>query len=625
METKRKSYLSKQVIAILVIVTVLVVSVPLYFFVLKPFLNRGDSVEETESEPLLEGEVRSSSTLYIHSVEESDEQLYRLYNSEKGDWGFYVKGGNYALDGYESISYTYELYTVHSALKKTPGKHIIPSSDMLKELRTQKAEKMDAAELEKLGGINNLILTEEDLKDVEIDYAEYGFEDFSKVDRVTTVDADGVEHTLYLGNTTPDGDGRYAVYKGRKMVYRLDSTASTCVGASMLNVVAPIFTEVAQSAASSSDYALDQFELKQGKDYIVAIKLLTSKEALSLDRTTKSIAIKLLTDKNGEPLLDENGRQLANYYDTSSEYMAMLYELFRQGINGTETVYAIPSVFKTVDGQSGYMHGDIDEKVLEQFGISTENPYRSFYTSKKYSSPEVELENALLMSAPQEDKQGRFYYAYNIGRGIIIKVYASQIPFVEKDEAYFISKFVSMLDISYLARLTVDCTALPEGYLDEQLDRFKESFTLDYKMNGTGTGKEVDEDGRPILRNILLSDGSSVPSVGDLTGIKNFRKFYSRLLGIRMYVNVEEQMEQIEKVDLDHPHVEIVYEVDSEDHRSHTLKFYFYDEAGIWAFYTLDGEGRYIARAEDVRKALIAAKLVKEGKSVTEVLGEATD
>ena len=65
------------------------------------------------------------------------------------------------------------------------------------------------------------------------------------------------------------------------------------------------------------------------------------------------------------------------------------------------------------------------------------------------------------MSAPQEDKQGRFYYAYNIGRGIIIKVYASQIPFVEKDEAYFISKFVSMLDISYLARLTVDCTALP--------------------------------------------------------------------------------------------------------------------------------------------------------------------
>ena len=144
-------------------------------------------------------------------------------------------------------------------------------------------------------------------------------------------------------------------------------------------------------------------------------------------------------------------------------------------------------------------------------------------------------------------------------------------------------------------------------------------------MNGTGTGKEVDEDGRPILRNILLSDGSSVPSAGDLTGIKNFRKFYSRLLGIRMYVNVEEQMEQIEKVDLDHPHVEIVYEVDSEDHRSHTLKFYFYDEAGIWAFYTLDGEGRYIARAEDVRKALIAAKLVKEGKSVTEVLGEATD
>ena len=165
METKRKSYLSKQVIAILVIVTVLVVSVPLYFFVLKPFLNRGDSVEETESEPLLEGEVRSSSTLYIHSVEESDEQLYRLYNSEKGDWGFYVKGGNYALDGYESISYTYELYTVHSALKKTPGKHIMPSSDMLKELRAQKAEKMDAAELEKLGGINNLILTEEDLKD----------------------------------------------------------------------------------------------------------------------------------------------------------------------------------------------------------------------------------------------------------------------------------------------------------------------------------------------------------------------------------------------------------------------------------------------------------------------------
>lgn len=147
METKRKSYLSKQVIAILVIVTVLVVSVPLYFFVLMPLVNRGsDPVKESTS--FLEGEIRSSSTLYIHSVEESDEQLYRLYNSEKGDWGFYVKGGNYALDGYESISYTYELYTVHSVLKKTPGKHIMPSDDMLNELRAQKAEKMDAAELE---------------------------------------------------------------------------------------------------------------------------------------------------------------------------------------------------------------------------------------------------------------------------------------------------------------------------------------------------------------------------------------------------------------------------------------------------------------------------------------------
>ena len=45
METKRKSYLSKQVIAILVIVTVLVVSVAPESFEQKPILNLGESGE----------------------------------------------------------------------------------------------------------------------------------------------------------------------------------------------------------------------------------------------------------------------------------------------------------------------------------------------------------------------------------------------------------------------------------------------------------------------------------------------------------------------------------------------------------------------------------------------------
>lgn len=605
----KKSYLSKQMIAVIVIATVLVVAIPLYFFLLKPLFERQNEPEPTVYEPLVEGEKRSGTILYMSEVEEGKTQTYRVHTAD-GDWGFEAhEDGSISITEYESISYSYLMLNTHNAMKRTAASHVAPSSDELSALRLEKAEKMSEKELEELGGLSMVVLTNEDIAKIKIDLSEYGLAEEDDPDYFTAVDKNGKEQTVYLGNFVPGGGERYAMYKGRNVVYKLNANISTFVSTPLYGLMAPIVTEVGEGAYTG-DYMPDRFVLYRDGKLNVAIQLLTSEQAMSLDRITKSVVVKTIKGENGEDIV--------NLYDTSTEYSGLLYEYFREAIDGTEVVYAVKSELKTINGVTGYMHGDISNETLLSFGIDPEKPYRSF----SYSKENEKLEYSLIFSTPQKDENGEYYYAYNLGRGIIVKVYREKIPFVDKEETYYISKFISVLLFDNVDKLSIDSTGLPDEYIEGNVKKLDEEFKLKFRMNAAGTEKILDSNGNATLLDVIDRNGNSVPKAGNTSGIDNFRRLYYQLQKMSMYTNVEEQLEQIEKVDLDDPNVVVTYTVFSADDRTHTLKFYFHDTAGVWAFYTLDGEGRYIVRVNDLMQLLTATNLVMEGKSVAEVLGD---
>ncbi len=604
---KKKSYLSRQIVAIAVVVTVLVVSLPLYFGVLRPYFNR-NSEGDAEAEPYIEGEDVKNGTLRIMSVEEGENQEYFLGKGDETPWSFYVKNGNVFVRDYELTPFDgNNTIFLHTALSAPIATRVLPTSEELKELQHQKAEKLTKDELDTLGGEDRIPITGEDLKDYELPLEDYGLQDLSTLNYYMTTDKNGVRHKIYIGDYTPDGRSRYALYEGRNAVYMIGSTLGPYYTLSISELASPILTVVPVGA--ERDYVPDSFTLYRGKQAYVQIVRYDANDALAMDRSTTSILMKYIYD-------DEDGNPVYNMYDTSAEYMALLYESFRSSIFGKEVVAVSPCVPTIEDQKTSYRQLDISEETLAQYGISKDNPYMSFHYKKG------DLENLLVFSEPSEDEGGKFYYVYNAQYEFIVKTYAESVPFMEKDDTFYMSSFVSVISIDNLDRLTVDSTGLKDKYINEflHLERLRESFALQYRMNATNTEKVLDSEGVPILEGVVLSNGKTVSDAGKVSGVDNFKTLYYNLLRIRMYTNVAEQMEEINKVDLSKPDISISYEIYGG--RTHTLNFYFYGDAGNLCFYVYDnGKERYVVDSKDVARVLQAVVFVQNGESVADHLG----
>ena len=606
----KKSYLSKQLIAVIVIAVVLAVAIPLYFFVLAPYIKRANASPASEAEPYIEGETLNGSSLRIMTVEENgDRQVYTLGKGGEYTWSFYVSNNNIYVADYELTPCDgNNLVFLRSSLAAPMVTRILPTSEELKAIRHEKAGKMSAAELEAVGGEDKIAISNADLASYELPAEDYGFDDLSKLNFYTATDKNGVTHKVYIGAVTPDGGNIYAMYEGRKAVYMISSTIARYFTLKPTDVATPLLTAVPSDAASGN-YTPDEFIIYRGQEPYVRIHRYSPEEALALDRVTNSLLVKHIYD-------DENGEPVFNLYDTSSEYSSLLYTSFREALVGDEVVEMAPCEAVIENAKKTFRSGKLSDETLAAYGISKEEPYRSFYYVKG------DLVNLLVFSEPENDEGGKFYYVYNPQYEFIVKVYAPTVSFMEKDETFFLSNFVSMIVIDNLNRLTIDSTGLKDKYLNEQMNliRVKESFTINFEMNAAGTGKVLDESGGAKITSIKTANGSDVPDAGKISGIKNFKVMYSRLLNIKMYTNVGELLEEIEKVDLETPDVSVTYEVFTG--RTHKLNFYFFGDAANLCFYTYDGgKERYVVESKDVAKVLRAVQLVQNGESVEAVLG----
>ncbi len=629
---KKKSYLSRQMIAVIVIASVLLVAIPLYFFVLAPFLSRGKDNDKV-SAPLIEGESLVGSSIQLTTVNESVKGNYKTteYTIGKGlqSWKLGVDGDILSVIGYENTPFTDSLYYLLNAVRKpTASERIAPSVEELTAMREEKASKMSAEELEALGGIGKVVITNEELKDYEINWADYGLDDKSDLNYYTVTDSDGKTHTLYLGAVAADGSSRYVMYEGRNAVYLMNGSISGFLCKTATEMAKPLVLMVPSDA--TSNYTPDSFvlyregETNAGNPY-VRIERLTTEQALLLDKTTNSVLVEYVGEAGKE---DFATAEDYNYYNTNATYMQMLYDFFRTDILGSEVLYITPSYAEISQGQSIYKQDPIPEEVLAEYSINKNNPYRSFYYSKDTSKGE--LMNLVIFSDPQTDEEGKAYYnVYNASFEMIVKVYASDLPtigasnpvsFIEADYTDYLNKFVSILALDSLSSIAIDSTSLPENYA-QVMHALKDKYTLNYQMNAVGDDRVLDDNKMPVLKNVSTANGSILKDLDTITGIENFKQLYARLISIRMYTNVGDKMlNAINETDLSKPHITVTYQIYKG--ATHTLNFYMFDPAGTYAFYTYDGQGKYVVYRDDIAKFLQAADCLQNDKSIQDEMGD---
>lgn len=628
----KKSYLSRQLVAVIVIATVLLVSIPLYFFVLVPFLQRGDD-QVTVSEPLIEGEAFSGTNVRIIRVNEkiTDSHPYTEYTIGKGAYSWNLRSGDgyISVVGYENTPFSDGMYYLKNAVSSpVASERVLPTAEELHAIRDKKAKELKAEELEQMGGIGHVFITAEDLKDYQINWADYGLDNKDELNYFTVTDSDGVKHTVYIGGTAADGSSRYAMYEGRNAVYLLSGAISEFMCKTVEQIARPLVIQVPDTA--QKDYTPDSFVVyREGKETAgapyVRIEKLSAEQALLLDRATVSLLVEYVGEEGKE---DEATASDYNYYDTSSAYMQMLSESFRKNIEGSEVVVVTPSYAVVEQGKTIYKQDPIAKEVLEQYFINKDNPYRSFYYSKNTDAGA--LVNLAVFSKPQTDEEGKsFYYVYNANYEMIVKLYASALPtigvatpvnFVEADYSNYLNKYISTLPLLNIVGLKVDSIALPDAYA-ALMPRVKDEFTLRYQMNATGDDRVLDSKKEPILQDVLQADGTVLKTPSGVSSADNFKEMYARLVTVRMYTNVGLVIDQINATDLSKPHVTITYEMYKGG--SHTLNFYMFDASGTYAFYTYDGQGKYVVYREDVTKILQAVECLQKGESVKEVLGDA--
>ena len=605
-----KSYLSKQIVAVIVIVTVLIIAIPCYFFVLAPMFERGDKGDNIVP-PHIEGEtIDRNGAVYINRVEENEEeQEYFFGGAGTAEWSFYIKGDSLFIREYENAPTDGTMVVfLHNAAKNTlASSRIAPTVEALEALRKEKADKMDEAELEAAGGINSVVLTNEEAKQAEINFADFGLGDPSACKYIRTTDKNGKTHTIYLGNVSPDGGSRYAMYEGRHAVYLLSESIVDFLDITPLSVISPMLTVLPANA--ESDYVPEVFEVRKDGEVIASIRTVDADKVLDMGLSTLSVLYKEI-----EP-------EVYNTYDTSAKYTSMLYERFRSSIYGSEVVAMAKAEVAIEDGNKVFKAGTLTAEELAEFGIVRD---RNLFIYEKDS-----ITNYLSYSDLKTDENGKkFYYVLNDLYEFIVKVDADKLPFLSWQEADYISTYASMVYIHKLHSLKIDSSLLRDKYLnpDRGFVRVNETFYLEYKKNGNDY--ILDADGSVILQNIKQANGEDVKAPTDVsgnpakddsnqvvTGVGNFRRLYNKLISIRMYINVEDQIDEIRAHEESGAPADVTVNFSMEgDLKEHVLRFYFYENTGTLCYYTYDNnQSRYVISAEDLGELLESVVTLKEG------------
>lgn len=296
-------------------------------------------------------------------------------------------------------------------------------------------------------------LMEEDAADLSV----YGLDDPVITVTVESEDAEG--YTLYLGDDSPAGDGKYAYLDGSKDVYLIDATVvSTFQSAKTAYVSAQMITSLAKT--------------DENADYFDADGLLASFDYMIIGGSAHADAIRI------EP----------NTYGATSYIPYLMTEPVKQNVLGA-TGDAVLSPIKSGLMADAVYAVDPDDAVIKQYGLDA--PLVTVEYKIGDFSTRIWLNNA-----PDDG-----YYAVMVeGKPVIYKLLKTELSFAEYAPEQFFNNYIFLDDITTVEQITVTTATGTRTYaLTHGVDE-NEEVTLSV----TGDGKELNaEDFRSVYQYMI--------------------------------------------------------------------------------------------------------------------------
>ncbi len=245
---RKKNVRKKQRTAIVILAAVILAALPLYFFVLKPIIERVEE-ESGEEIELLDGEVRLTGNrilMYEHYEREDIEKID--IRNEYGEFSFYYDSeyGEFFVAQHPNAPYNTELF----------ASLIVSTGYTLVEERVH-----------------------EDCEDM----SEYGLDASQSLASFTLTTRAGKSYTVYIGNMTASGVGYYARVEGRNAVYVISADIGTTVLVPLESLITPQLTLPLEANAY---YMIENFAIMDGEEARVFITRLSEDEQEAAAMTT---------------------------------------------------------------------------------------------------------------------------------------------------------------------------------------------------------------------------------------------------------------------------------------------------------------------------------------------------
>ncbi len=537
-DEKKASYTStkskKLLIAILGGVFVLLIAA---YLILGPTGFDVFGFKETEQTPVVytTGEVKGAGKdnwlIYEH-VERNNIQSIEVHNKH----GVYTVYYNPQADGFyflgaETLSYNEELF---SYLVVSAGYTVFAD-------RLPKGERSD-------------------------DLSEYGLSPDDNPAYFILTTRTGNKHKLYIGNPTLDEGRYYVMYEGRDIVYVLESSIEKTLLGDVRDILTPILSFPVPTGSNDYYTRIPEIYLTLNKD----------EPYVFIDYTKD--------DKTTEETFGVTIPYMLRYPDNLPASTEQVTSLFQYIINlqADELLeYDICYTKDEFDSATGeiYEEEEVKPEILLKYGIKDAEK-ALIYTYEGYPT-------IVYFSELQKDEDGRsFYYAWSPVAGILTKLSADKVPFLEWKKVDFMEKALFNAHIDKVGAL-------------ELIDKTSSAKHYAFELTGKGDDLYIEE---TVSGKFLKSTGKTE---GGKSDVYNFRQFYKSALYMEAGDMVDEPSEK-----------SLIAQVKMTTRNGYEMVYEFYAYSDQRCYYTINGEGMFYVKRAAVQKLFSDAQRLLDGKDV---------
>ena len=549
--------IKRQRILAIVLASLFVLSIPLYFFVIVPLTKI--LTENTDNNPDREIMYTQTERANIKSIE---------VKNDHGSYKFvYLEGLNkYVIEGHEFASYDPTLF---SQLVIDTGYTLSKAT-----VENENAEKL----------------------------SDYGLDDESNPASFTLTTKEDVQYKVLIGDRIVSGGGYYARMDGEKKVYVLDTTLATTVLSPIEAFITPVLVNPSSLTTyfDVKDFAIykgayvppedDKDEEKEEQGGTSTDNNGTAEGDKKPYDPEKNLVIKLhyLGQKQGMEGYGDYGNNATYYMDypgngiyNPSMYVNSVLQMF-MSYQGSETVKLEP---KTED--------------FEKYGLLGKSEYTlyvvNYMTGKDEEGKDVKIEviNRVYYSEVMTDEETgeKFRYAhslfYNEGMSKDLLVYNNIIAKVPEYNCEF---------LNYDLNTWVD-SKLFSTVISTVTSMRVEAGETDILFNFTGEGESL----------VITEANGHKPEV------KNFKKFYQTVLAMTKGGFVNKTEDELKDLTSDDKNMTMKLTVKLKNGNTLELKFYSY---GVQTYYTVNGEGQFYLPTTQVSKVIADAIRVTKDEIV---------